>query len=355
MIHTHIHIHRYVRMYVFMYVHRICMCVCTYICLCVCVCVSLSLSLSLCLSTDSCRFFLPDKVCTCIIMNTSQTDAIFLRCTEACTALDIAARKFPSVGKSRVRAARLQIVHERALHQGDIKTAHAACDMLSGLFSTVEGVDIESKFDLGHRRARTLVRAGQFAEAASMAHSLFNMCCKYKMQLENIKSLLLLAEIHKKARSFVSGLPYALAALTLSKSLNMDLVHAAAMVTLAELWLGLGPSHAEQALGILQQCMPLVLGHGERELRARIYIAVAQCHLSNPSYSVNANPQAVCEPLQEAAEEFESLEDNEQLCEVFHLQALVFNALGATEERDHAATLFQKFTLLLKNFQTGKP
>ncbi|KAI5079005.1 hypothetical protein GOP47_0006676 [Adiantum capillus-veneris] len=271
---------------------------------------------------------------------------------EACAALDIAAKKFPLAAKSRLRAARLQIIHERALHRGDINTAQAACEILSALFSPVQGVDIEVKIDVTRRHAQTLLGAGQFAEAASVAHSLFNTCYKYKMQLEGIIALILLAEIHKKAGSFVSGLPYALASLTLSKTFNLDLVHALAMVTLAELWLGLGPTHAQQALSLLQQCMTLVLGHGGRELRARTYLAVARCHLCNPAYSVHTNSQAVCEPLQAAAEEFEALEDNEQASEVYYLQARVFHVLGAVEERDHAAALFQKFTLALREAQT---
>ncbi|MCO5550402.1 hypothetical protein L7F22_003886 [Adiantum nelumboides] len=271
---------------------------------------------------------------------------------EACAALDIATKKFPLAAKSRLRATRLQIIHERALHRGDIKTAQAACDSLSALLSPVQGVDIEHKIDVARRHAQTLLRAGQFAEAASAAHSLFNTCYENKMQLESIMTLLLLAEIHKKAGSFVSGLPYALASLTLSKTFNLDLVHALAIVTLAELWLGLGPTHAQRALALLQQCMTLVLGHGGRDLRARTYIAVARCHLSNPAYSVHANPQAVCEPLQAAAEELEALEDNELASEVYYLQARVFHALGAVQERDHAASLFQKFTLALRDAQT---
>lgn len=271
---------------------------------------------------------------------------------EACTALDIASKKFPLVAKSRIRAERLRIIHERALHRGEIRVAQAACDMLAALPSPVQGVDVELKIDAAHRHARTLLAVGQFSEAASVAHSLFDTCYKYKMQLESIMALLLLADIHKKAESFVSGLPYALASLTLSKSFNLDLVHAAAMVTLSELWLGLGPSHADQARGLLHQCMTMVLGHGGRELKARTYLAVAQCHLCSRTYSVHADPQAVCEPLQAAADEFEVLEDNEQASEVYYLQARVFNEMGAIEERDHAATLFQQYTLALQAAQT---
>ena len=57
------------------------------------------------------------------------------------------------------------------------------------------------------------------------------------------------------------------------------------MVTLAELWVRLGPTHAEQALALLHQCMTMVLGHGGRELTARIYLAIARSHLCSSSFS----------------------------------------------------------------------
>ncbi len=89
----------------------------------------------------------------------------------------------------------------------------------------------------------------------------------------------------QSAGSAVTGLPYALAALTLCQSFSLDLLQVTAMVTLAELWLDLGVSHGARALLLLYQCLPIVLGHGGLELRARTNLAVAHCHLSNPSFS----------------------------------------------------------------------
>lgn len=270
---------------------------------------------------------------------------------EALDALDMAAKMFPLLAKSRLKAVRLQVIHERALHRGEIKLAQAACSMLAALASPVPGIDTELKMDATHRHARTLLAAGQFNEAASVARTLFDMCYKANMQLDSVMALLLMADIHKKAESIISGLPYALASLTLSQCFNLDLLHATAMVTVAELWLGLGSSHAERALRLLHQCMPMVLGHGGRELRGRTYLAVARCHLCNPSFSVQANPEAVLEPLQAAAEEFEILEDNEQASEAFYFQALVFNALHAEHDRGRAAALFKKHSLASYNAQ----
>ncbi len=116
------------------------------------------------------------------------------------------------------------------------------------------------------------------------------MCLKflpgkwYRSCDEKSDHYLLLVDV-QRAGSAVTGLPYALAGLTLSQSFSLDLLQVTAMVTLAELWLDLGVGHAARALLLLYQCLPIVLGHGGLELRARTNLAVARCHLSNPSFS----------------------------------------------------------------------
>ncbi len=106
----------------------------------------------------------------------------------------------------------------------------------------------------------------------------------YRSYDEKSDHYLLLVDV-QRAGSPVTGLPYALAGLTLSQSFSLDLLQVTAMVTIAELWLDLGVGHAAQALLLLYQCLPIVLGHGGLELRARTNLAVARCHLSNPSFS----------------------------------------------------------------------
>jgi hypothetical protein len=145
-------------------------------------------------------------------------------------------------------------------------------------------------------------------QAATSARALFSSCYKANNQLNTGLVLLLLADIHKRAGSPVTGLPYALAGLTLSQSFSLDLLQVTAMVTIAELWLDLGVGHAAQALLLLYQCLPIVLGHGGLELRARTNLAVARCHLSNPSFSVKLKPEEVLEPLHQAAVEYGILE-----------------------------------------------
>ncbi|XP_075518687.1 anaphase-promoting complex subunit 5 isoform X3 [Primulina tabacum] len=270
---------------------------------------------------------------------------------EAFAALRIAEEKFFCVSKSRIQLAKLQLLHERALHRGHLKLAQHLCDELGTLASSVTGVDMELKAEASLRHARTLLAATQYSQAAAVGLSLFRMCYKFNMQVKNANVLLLLAEIHKRSDNAVLGIPYALACLSFCQSFNLDLLKASATLTLAELWLSLGSHHAIKVLALLHGSFPMLLGHGGLELRARAFIMEAKCYLSDSSFSVADNPGMVLEPLRQASEELQLLEYHELAAEAFHLMAIVYDKLGLFDDREEAASSFKKHILACENPQ----
>ncbi|XP_059656236.1 anaphase-promoting complex subunit 5 isoform X2 [Cornus florida] len=277
--------------------------------------------------------------------------AVFKGYKEAFAALKMAEEKFLSISKSRILLLKLQLLHERALHRGHLKLAQQLCDELGVLASPVTGVDMELKTESSLRHARTLLAANQFSQAAAVAHSLFCVCYKFNLQVQNATVLLLLAEIHKKSGNAVLGIPYALASLSYCQSFNLDLLKASAMLTLSELWLSLGSNHAKRALTLVHGAFPMILSHGGLELRARAYIAEAKCYLSDPSFSVPADPEIVLAPLRQASEELQVLEYHEMVAEAFYLMAIVFDKLGRFEEREEAAASFKQHVTATENPQ----
>ncbi|XP_027941520.1 anaphase-promoting complex subunit 5 [Vigna unguiculata] len=277
--------------------------------------------------------------------------AVFKGYKEAFSALKIAEEKFLSVSKSQILLLKLQLLHEHALHRGKLKLAQKLCDELGVLASRVTGVDMELKTEASLRHARTLLAANQFREAAVVAHSLFCMCYKYNLQVENASVLLLLAEIHKKSGNAVLGLPYALASLSFCLSFNLDLLKASATLTLAELWLSLGSSHATRALNLIHGAFPMILGHGGLELRSRAYIVEAKCYLCDSNFNVFEDYEVVIDSLRQASEELQLLEFHELAAEAFYLKAMVYDKLGKLEEREEAAASFRKHILAIGNPQ----
>ncbi|EES02737.1 anaphase-promoting complex subunit 5 [Sorghum bicolor] len=277
--------------------------------------------------------------------------AVFKGYSAAFCALKLAEKKFPSSTSLHIQLLGMQILHERALHRGHLKVAQQICDEFGVLSSSVSGVDIELKTEFSVRRARTLLAAKQFSQAAAVANSLFSTCYKYNMQVENASILLLLAEIHKKSDNAILGLPYALASQSFCKSFNLDLLEASATLTLAELWLALGSSHAKKALSLVYQSLPMILGHGGLELRARAHIVLAKCHLADPKFSVLEDPEAVLDPLNQATEDLQALEYHEMAAEAYYLKAMAYNHLGKLDEREEAAARFKDHVTALENPQ----
>lgn len=274
--------------------------------------------------------------------------AVFKGYSAAFCALKLAEKKFPSSTSLHIQLLGMQILHERALHRGHLKVAQQICDEFGVLSSSVSGVDIELKTEFSVRRARTLLAAKQFSQATAVANSLFSTCYKYNMQVENASVLLLLAEIHKKSDNAVLGLPYALASQSFCKSFNLDLLEASATLTLAELWLALGSSHAKKALSLVYESLPMILGHGGLELRARAHVVLAKCHLSDLKFSVLEDPEAVLDPLNQATEDLQALEYHEMAAEAYYLKAMAYNHLGKLDEREEAAARFKDHVTALE-------
>ncbi|XP_039140240.1 anaphase-promoting complex subunit 5 [Dioscorea cayenensis subsp. rotundata] len=279
--------------------------------------------------------------------------AVYKGYKEALGALKLAEEKFSCLSNSRLQMLKLHLLHERALHRGQLKVAQQLCDEFEMLASPVIGVDMELKIEARLRHAHTLLAADQFSQAAAVAHTLFCECYKFKMQVENATVLLLLAEIHKKSGNAVLGLPYALASLSFCQSFNLDLLESSATLTIAELWLSLGSIHAKRALSLVCRTLPMILGHGGLELRARAHIAFAKCHLSDPTFSISEDPSVVLDPLSQAAEELEILEYHKLSAEAFYLMAIVYDKLGQLENREDAAAAFMKHLIALENPEDG--
>ncbi|KAJ4804320.1 Anaphase-promoting complex subunit 5 [Rhynchospora pubera] len=275
--------------------------------------------------------------------------AVFKGHSEAFSALKLAEEKSSSTSKFQIRLLRLQMLHDRALHRGHLKLAQKLCDDLGDLASSGNGVDMDFKTEASLRQARTLLSSNQFGQAEAVASNLFCSCYKYNMQVENATVLLLLAEIHKKSGNVMLGLPYALASLSFCKAFNLDLLEACATLTIAEIWLALGPGHAKRASYLVHKSLPMILGHGGLELCARANIALAKCYLSDPTFSIITDPSCVLDPLSQAAEELQILEYHEMAAEAFYLIAMVYNHLGMVDEREEAAASFKNHLLSLEN------
>eukprot|EP00850_Spirogloea_muscicola_P006912 SM000034S12666 [mRNA] locus=s34:73792:80686:- [translate_table: standard] len=278
----------------------------------------------------------------------------------AAVALEVALKKFSLPANRRLRVCQLELLHDRSLHRGRLRLAEEAVMELSALVSATPGSDMELRVAVGMRSARNLLASDDLPGAADLAEKLLADCVQSHLQLELVQVLILSTNIHKQAGSPISALPYALNSVTLSQSLSLDMFEAAAVVLVAELWLAMGPEEAARSSQLLTCCLPLILAHGDLELRGNCHLALAKCRLISLEES-RAGKLTVCvilpvleesagivELLSVAAHCFEALEARAEAAESYYLMALTYNAMDDAAARDVAAEKSQWHTQALQ-------
>eukprot|EP00850_Spirogloea_muscicola_P000012 SM000001S04414 [mRNA] locus=s1:5226:11740:- [translate_table: standard] len=267
----------------------------------------------------------------------------------AAAALEVALKKFSLPANRRLRVCQLELLHDRSLHKGHLRLAEEAVMELSALVSATPGSDMELRVAVGMRSARNLLASDDLPGAADLAEKLLADCVQSHLQLELVQVLILSTNIHKQAGSPISALPYALNCVTLSQSLSLDMFEAAAVVLVAELWLALGSEEAARSSKLLTCCLPLILAHGDLELRGNCHLALAKCRLISLEESrVLEESAGIVELLSVAADCFEALEARAEAAESYYLMALTYNAMDDAAAREAAAEKSQWHTQALQ-------
>lgn len=192
--------------------------------------------------------------------------------------------------RSRLASLGLELSQDALLGGGCAKDALAVCHKLALCASPSRGCDTELKAEASIRKAKALAGMGRFKEAVQVAKKLFVVAHRGDLQLLHAKVLLLLAEIHQKAGSSLSALPFALSCLKHAQTLHCDGLAAVAGLRVAQLRCSPGASNVEGALGNLVEVMPLVMGHCMVVHQAEALNLLAIC-LKDVGQPVTAGPQ----------------------------------------------------------------
>ncbi|DBA68299.1 TPA: hypothetical protein ACH3X2_013621 [Trebouxia sp. C0005] len=263
----------------------------------------------------------------------------------AAEVLALADKHLPYSNSPALQAARLGLVHSRALHRRDVRHAALFASQLVGLADPTDSVSKTIRIDAQQAHVRTLLVAGRYDEAAEAARELFESCTEAGLQVQAVELLLLLGQIHEAAGAPLTALPYVLSCLLHSTVLHMDLLAADATCSLSRIWLAMGPAHGPQAVQQLRSVLPTVLGNADTDLQARVQLVLAQALLADATPAhLSADPEEVLQPLQAAAAGFAALEDYHKAAEAQHLIALVCHAINNTSRRNAAAGEFHKLT-----------
>mmetsp|Transcript_39780 Transcript_39780/g.112874 ORF Transcript_39780/g.112874 Transcript_39780/m.112874 type:complete len:539 (-) Transcript_39780:164-1780(-) len=256
--------------------------------------------------------------------------------------LEVARGMLPA-GHRHLSVAALAVDCHAATSMGD---AHKLKVLSATLASMAQpGAGPESQVWLKARMAwlESIVLVGDHLRAAEAARRLFNQCLSSGLQVPCTQLLGFIGRAHLAAGSCATALPYLLTCMAHCEALGMDLELADATVNLAEAWCQLGCPHVPGAVKLLRDVLPLVLGRGGAELRARAQLAMARAMLLLAERNdVVSESQSVLRLLNSSSQTYSQIQCWPKAAEAHYLAALVADSAGLQARRDSEAEAWQR-------------
>ena len=214
-------------------------------------------------------------------------------------------------------AATLKRARARFEASGRARSNHpalAAASKLAALAPASSAVDAEASVEAHRARAAALLCAGRFEECRAVAAAQLARCREIGgLTRASARLSLLLAECWLAAGSPAVALQHALRAEHLAATLRLDAIRAAAIVSLAEIWLAMSVGHvghaadqsgatacpyAALAKRALDAHAPALLSRGGLALRARARLAAARATLATTTpEALRRDPAAAVRPV----------------------------------------------------------
>jgi len=189
----------------------------------------------------------------------------------------VAQRKYPNAADGTpLYAARLTIAHRRAVHRCEIRTALDVASKLIALASIDDSKDIGFRIDGEEAAVVALLAGGHFAQAERAARKVFAIADGTYHPIAALRVMVLIARIHLEAGSWETALPYAASALEQYKSMHADVLGAEAALIMAGIWRHMGKEHLERAREEVEAALPVILAHGNLDLRGRARVLLAE-------------------------------------------------------------------------------
>lgn len=137
--------------------------------------------------------------------------------------------------------------------------------------------DARIHFDALHRRILLMIYRNQLTSALLSCNDLLEFALHHEWHHQIIVALLTLAEIHQKASSPITAIPYVLRSLSLAERHQYNSLHLTASVLLANLYFQLGD--LEDAEDLIETVYLQVQQCSSDALKADIYLLMAKCSI----------------------------------------------------------------------------
>lgn len=253
-----------------------------------------------------------------------------------------------------LEAALLTIEHRHACHRRDIRESLVLASKLIGCADSTDQSRIGYRITGLEAKARSYLAGQYFAEGEKVARKALSLATSTHQALDALRLLVLVGRIHYEGGSFETALPYAVSALVQSRAMHTQLLWAEAALLLGCILYEMS-GRQEEGVRYVKAAMPLVMGHGGLDLRARARLALVEVM---ELYDHNCDNSNICQErlklLELIKRDYAKLEDWQEIAYCEGLIAELYKRLGDADGRAAALGRAQKlYDLQSKAFATA--
>ncbi|XP_023229697.1 anaphase-promoting complex subunit 5-like isoform X1 [Centruroides sculpturatus] len=233
------------------------------------------------------------------------------------------------------------VLFERAIHHGKWQEASMA----------IASIDILDPLEATYRKALLLIYQGNKTESHTLVKKLLGKCKeKYGPPAYFLARILLLeAELFIQSSSYASAIPSLMKCLSICKDHHLMSYKLLTILYLSGVQFMLNLPH--QALHLLDQIFINLLAQCSLYDKARAYLLYAKCLLACTKFdSLESKKEALLSSIQmisKSIDYFHKIEAFHRMKDAIYWQALVYNELGMTNERNSCS---RQFRLLEQQF-----
>lgn len=236
-----------------------------------------------------------------------------------------------------------------ALRSGQLLRAKVHSEVLLELSPVHK--DLPAHIEALVARALVLSETGDFSESLALLDVVEKTCVDHELTYLHARVLLVTAQVLQgaaRAEAPFSALNAALEAVRVCQLQQYDLLLAEAHLVLAEIYVSMGT--LDRADALLEEQMPLVMEHGDVNVRGECLLLLAKSALASngdtrkvSSDSSSSSYKRALDLLQRSSAMFAVSQNLKRLKEISYLRAMVFNHLsiqpfaeGAADKSKHA-------------------
>lgn len=233
-----------------------------------------------------------------------------------------------------------QVLHEWTTQRHHFNLAELHTNQLSLVSSNTS---LSHFFDALYRHSIMLMHKGALDNASSVLSFVIYGCNSNALQYQTVGYLLTLADIHIKAGSFATSIPYILESITLSDKYKQQMINNLAKLKLAEVYIRISdsPHILRKSSKLIGLVTPYILEHGTISMKAVLKLTSLKVQLQNHLILKDKNSSSLLKTLNETESIVVQSKHVSLMIEFYYISARIYHFIGDIKNRNKSSKIFR--------------